>query len=325
MLRGGSTFAGLGYRAPRYWRRQYCDISKYRIALGCSLLFALSGCQTWQALTFVPHDLSHKEGDRVELRLYTGDPCPSPPLLSNGLPLTAAFPMASVAVFGVDAVMTAVSAELAAYLDKKKQEFTHEASAQTTIPSLITHQAGGEQLSFNCISVTEVMKDTDSNGHSIIGFQFRGGITTSSDFSAARIEPIRPYYILNESTAATDQTGKVDVDLRVQIKSIIADDKGVPSEKIITDQTIHFPAMQLPNGLSTPATPKEPLPPPWFALPVVKNGAGSPTTVTITLTEHGTGSPDYGTAKSEITDGLKNANTDIGKIIDALTKKGGSN
>ena len=122
----------------------------YSAALGCSLLLALSACETWQALTFTRDNLSYKDSAYVQLALQSGtDPAKNlcePQLEAIGVVGAAAITAA------VDIITTVAGDELASYLDKKQKEFTSSFAGQVNMDSLITYYNKNKpQLSFNCI------------------------------------------------------------------------------------------------------------------------------------------------------------------------------
>jgi hypothetical protein len=218
-----------------------------------------------------------------------------------------------------DATYSGVTDELSSYLAAQQKKFTSEFASQTNVDSLIKFKGTTPTLPNSCIYVQQLMKDQNKTPNLIepnnkVGFYFSGQIVPTADFKAATIVPL--HYGLGESSAETDKSGKVAIDLRIQITSIIPDKNGVPASTVVTDQTIHFPYLLLPDGKEKPGEDApSPLLPSYFALPQIKPGESSPTSMAVDVTETGTGSPDYNTAKSDISDGLKDINTDIDSLI----------
>jgi len=199
---------------------------------------------------------------------------------------------------------------------------------------------------FNCI-VGRITSSTIDQGDTT-DFSFAAVLTPSFDPETSTITTpiafqwVPTYYLINRSSARTDSSGLVDVSVGIKLTGVADKEAQAISEVILA-----FKGLCLKGGKSEDCgkmrtmqwnpeakakSEREELPvgpsnaSPWFPIPGVNasspcRGVCVPGALSLSILETGTGAPDFGAARTELSntnDAIANA---IGKIIELKTNK----
>ncbi len=339
------------------WQSRVYDASSQWVILGLVLLLTglLGGCAFLQAVSFQRHELSLVPPDEVTVELLSkkvgerssgtdaekkcGYGATGPSSIRPETKILGPIAAAAI-VAGATWTLNIVGDELAAYLDKKQKEFKRTFQAQVHTDWFLKKAGDGYDLAFDCIVLSQKTRDKEA------GFDFAARFLPARDTTgtktALRIVP--SYYSLTRSTASTAKDiARVDVTVQIIVDAVATSEKD-KSLITIADRTVSLLGVELPDppqGETDAVSPKiveakdlyaEKASSTWFGVPSAaidqdrcKKDTSCkgilPASVTVIVTETGTGSPDYGTASKEVGDTTKALSDGISKIIDAYEKE----
>lgn len=316
-----------------------------------------SGCTFLQAVTFRPYEGSGVPPKSLSVVLLNDDTdtntgsaqdkqmlswCDTPP--KGGQQGFVAIAGAAI-IAGATIVISWASDEMASYVDKQAKKFSSKTSVTTTEDGLFIRNPSTNffKPSFSCIVVL-----SNSSASKEPDFAFAARLVPS-DTKPLSYKFVPTYFRLIRSAAQTGAAGTVDIQIALSLQAVTnTGDAGkslTVSSRDLVDATIALPGVALPdsasgaasNAVGHKATDKDPdsrlgasNETPWFPLPASADQTACtadptcqaivPFSLTATVTQTGTGSPDYGTAKTELTDTTKNMSDAVSKIIGAVTK-----
>ncbi|EKS70236.1 hypothetical protein BG60_26640 [Caballeronia zhejiangensis] len=237
-----------------------------------------------------------------------------------GIALVAAFSVAT----------TEAETSFARYADKKKQAFSFNTEHAGNVAALVREG----RPTFNCLVIRLLNKDKPAEAD----LTFAATLKMSGATQPIAWQWVPTYFKLTKSSARTDRSGLVDVTVGIAISGVT--EKGNQS---VANTSIALKGLCLPGGSAKDCAQnsegqwhddntKLPLgvynATPWFIIPETdKAGAQQckgdcvPGTITVSVTESGTGAPDFGAAKTELENTDKALATALGKYIDSQAPK----
>jgi len=314
----------------------------------------LTGCALWQTLTFQKHTYSRIAPTDITLSLYNpreltkaeqdylspkevqdtkaiADMCGYSKDRLHTLAIGAVAGAAIVA--GTTLALNIIGDEIGGYIEKQKGEFIKSFYAKTTHESFLKRVGSNYELAFDCLVVKQLTQGKKP------GLDLAVRLYLAKDETSIIFVPT--YYAFSRSVAKTDATGAVDIDVKVTMTTVSIGEKNERSIQALSDQTISFLGVKLPSSADDHSEPRpttdrnldKKVTGSWFPFPIAdpdrkrcsvdaKCDGILPVTVAVTISETGTGAPDFGTANKEIGDSTKILSDGISKIIDAYVKEG---
>jgi hypothetical protein len=331
-----------------------------RLAIISSVTIALGGCTFFRAATFQSDDKTSfkREGSRATLEVYArGNPenCKDgPPQLQVEVP--TAFP-AAIAGAAATVVLNVAETEIAGYLVKKQKEFTATYNAMVNVggyysrsePTDLAIERANQKLgsatalkysqaSFNCLRLTRTIGEQEAPTEALV---WVGSLIPNDSGTALMLKT--DSITLKRAAARTDKaTRQVDVSVEIKIDATTLNEKGEIVTSTIANKVLAYPRLITPGDETATVQPVvRDVSSSWFAaVPRSQKeidkceslqeasppcGGVSPVTVSLLVTEVGSGGETFGNLAKQIDDNKKTLNDAVATVVkEALTEKGGS-
>jgi hypothetical protein len=308
------------------------------------ILIPLSGCTFFKTVFFSSSDESFVRKDsEVKLEVFAGtdpkkcdDTVKPPEAAALAVPLIAAATQIAVNI---------AASELEAYLAEKQKEFTYSFSGTLNRPYYYVRSSkphtNDKDASihyknpfYNCLKLTRRVPtptEADKNKTDTV-FEWTAGLVPSEAGTALKIKTID--LKVAKGGARTGKENKIDLKIVVKIDATTHNEKGEITTTTVADKTLAYPEVVLGDN-STPVKFKD-VESTWFTpIPRSKIEAEkcdemythdnttcpgiSPISVSLAVTETGSGSAAFGDLAKEVSDNKKTLGDALNKAIsDAL-------
>jgi hypothetical protein len=282
-----------------------------------------ASCTLYRAATFKSDPRSFKQ-DSVETQLIvTTD--------DNGVCRPDKEAVAAIAA-AVGVFLNIAESEIQSYLDAKKKEFTATYTAQNNLDPYYSGKPDYNTLGFDCMSLVRTIKNGDSTTPA---FAWLGSLKPNSSGTAWKIhtENVNLYWA---AARTSKDSQKVDVSLEIKIKATTLDDKGSTSTTTVADETLKFPGLKISAQGTSPTDVKTMnVESAWFpAIPrsqkeidrckvIEKCDGVSSVTVTVQVTETGSGGDSFGNLSKEVSDNAKSFNDAVNQALGGKAQSSG--
>jgi|CXWL01.1.fsa_nt_gi hypothetical protein len=243
---------------------------------------------------------------------------------------------AVLAAAAVQIMMNVAASELESYLSEKQKEFSFTYNGNINMPYYYLRSGPNEynRIIYNCLLLTRYMpnqleaKEDDGKREAV--FEWKAGLVPSASGAAIMIKTVD--LKLRKAGARTGKdSNKIDLKVEAKIDSTTHNEKGEIVTTTVADKTLSYPGVTISDQSNAndrfrkiestwfppiPRSPKE-----AASCDILKERCAgiSPVSISVSVTETGSGGASFGDLGKEIADNKKTLGDAINKAItDAL-------